>query len=152
MPTDNQPNPHADFVRFLNAVGNVHADRVNPAFKSKYASLAEVLETVKPVAQKHNLALAQTATSEEGKVCVTTTFIHLTGHVFNQGMLSFKSDGLSPQQVGSAITYLRRQSIQTACGISTDLDDDGASASIPPRGPLTKPADAPATPRPLTVR
>jgi hypothetical protein len=43
----------------------------------------------------------------------------------------FKADGLTPQQIGSGLTYVRRQSIQTACLISTDLDDDGASASKP---------------------
>jgi hypothetical protein len=40
-----------------------------------------------------------------------------------------KADGLTAQQVGGAITYIRRQSIQTACGISVDLDDDGHQAS-----------------------
>lgn len=151
MPNET-PTPHADLVGFLNAVGNVHADRVNPAFKAKYASLAEVLETVKPVAAKYRLALSQLATSEEGRVVIGTTFVHTSGMVFDLGKLSFKSDGLTPQQVGSAITYLRRQSIQTACGISTDTDDDGASASNPPRGPISNaaPVNSTATPRPLT--
>ena len=37
----------------------------------------------------------------------------------------FKAEGLDAQKIGGAITYIRRQSIQTACGISVDLDDDG---------------------------
>ena len=118
-----------DIVNFLNAVGNVHADRVNPAFKSKYASLAEILDTVKGVAKAHNLAVAQTLSSADGLVRVCTTFMHISGETREAGNLAVKSDGLTPQQLGSAITYLRRQSLQTACGISTDLDDDGASAS-----------------------
>ena len=36
-----------------------------------------------------------------------------------------KADGLTAQQVGGCLTYIRRQSIQTAMGISVDLDLDG---------------------------
>ena len=36
------------------------------------------------------------------------------------------------QQIGAALTYLRRQSIQAAMGIATDLDDDGNSISHQP--------------------
>lgn len=124
-------NANADLVAFLNDVGNVHADRVNPAFKSKYASLAEVLETIKGVAAKHRLAVVQLLDSEDGKVIVHTTIRHVDGTTFGAGRLSVKAEGLTPQQIGSAITYLRRQSLMTAVGISTDLDDDGAAASKP---------------------
>ncbi len=31
-------------------------DKVNPAFKSKYADLASVIETIRPVLAKHGLA------------------------------------------------------------------------------------------------
>ena len=43
-----------------------------------------------------------------------------------------KAENLTAQQVGGALTYIRRQSIQTACGISVDLDDDGNRASNTP--------------------
>jgi len=141
-------SPNADLVNFLNDVGNVHADRVNPAFKSRYASLAEVLETVKAVAAKHRLAIVQTLDSEEGKVTVFTAFRHMDGSTFPSGRLSVKAEGLTPQQIGSAITYLRRQSIQTACGIATDLDDDGASSSKPTA--FSAPASTQPGVRPLT--
>jgi hypothetical protein len=45
--------------------------------------------------------------------------------------LMVKAENLTAQQVGGALTYIRRQSIQTACGISVDLDDDGHRASTP---------------------
>lgn len=124
-------NPNGDLVAFLNDVGNVHADRVNPAFKSRYASLAEVLETVKGVAAKHRLAIVQALDSEDGKVIVHTSIRHADGTTFPAGRLSVKAEGMTPQQIGSAITYLRRQSLMTAVGISTDLDDDGAASSKP---------------------
>jgi hypothetical protein len=140
-------NPNADLVTFLNDVGNVHADRVNPAFKSKYASLAEVLETVKGVAAKHRLAIVQALDSEDGKVIVNTSIRHADGTVFPAGRLSVKAEGMTPQQIGSAITYLRRQSLMTAVGIATDLDDDGAASSKP--AAFTASTHAPGI-RPLT--
>ncbi len=63
---------------------------------------------------------------------------------------------LTAQQIGGAITYIRRQSIQTACGISVDLDDDGAVASgfratAPATASTYQQATMPhVTPRPLT--
>ena len=39
------------------------------------------------------------------------------------------ASALNAQKIGEALTYIRRQSIQTACGISIDLDDDGNSTS-----------------------
>ena len=132
MPKETNINTgRQDLVAFLNAIGNVTADRINPAFKSKYASLAEILDTVKAEASKHNLAVLQSLSSYEGQVRVNTCFIHASGETYEAGSLAIKSEGLDAQKLGSAITYLRRQSIQTACAISTDIDDDGAKASSP---------------------
>lgn len=120
-----------DFVGFLNAIGNVHADRVNPAFKSRYASLPEILDSVKSVAKLYNLAPHQRLGREPGHVVVITEIIHNDGTTFPAGEVAFKSDGLNPQQLASATTYLRRLCLKTAVGIETDIDDDGAAASRP---------------------
>jgi len=133
MPNNTPATPTADFVQFLNTIGNVTTDKVNPHFRSKYSSLAEILDTVKEHAHKHNLAVRQMIQSEDGRVSVVTSFLHVSGQEFDGGKLSFKTDGLDPQKLGSAITYLRRQSISTACMLS-QTDDDGAAASnTPPR-------------------
>ena len=136
-------------VAALAELDNVKANKVNPAFKgSRYISLDALLEAVKPVLLDHDLALIQTLVSEDGKVGVSTAFLHASGERFDFGKLMVKADGLTAQQIGGAITYIRRQSIQTACGISVDLDDDGAVASG--FRPAAVSASAPATPRPLT--
>lgn len=119
----------ADFVTALAALSNVGANKINPAFKARYVSLDVLLDSVKATLSEYNLALRQVLISEDGKIGVQTTFLHIDGTVFDAGRLLVKADSLTAQQVGSALTYIRRQSIQTACGISTDLDDDGASAS-----------------------
>jgi hypothetical protein len=141
----------ASLVAALAELDNVKANKVNPAFKgSRYISLDALLEAVKPVLLDHDLALIQTLVSEDGKVGVSTAFLHASGERFDFGKLMVKADGLTAQQIGGAITYIRRQSIQTACGISVDLDDDGAVASAGFR-PAASVAPAPsATPRPLT--
>ena len=128
-----QSNPYADVIAALSKMENVGANRINPAFKARYVSLDALLDAVKPVLAAHNLALIQTLETEEGKVGVSTSLLHTSGHAFSFGRLMVKADGLTAQQIGGAVTYIRRQSIQTACGISVDLDDDGhqASASKP---------------------
>ena len=119
----------ADFVTALAALSNVGANKINGAFKARYVTLDVLLDSVKATLSEYNLALRQVLISEDGKIGVQTTFLHIDGTVFDAGRLLVKADSLTAQQVGSALTYIRRQSIQTACGISTDLDDDGASAS-----------------------
>jgi hypothetical protein len=139
MPNEKKQTTDAqNLVAFLNSVSNVIADKVNPAFKSKYASLSEILDTVKAEAAKHDIAVHQTLSSADGQVRVTTTFIHASGAVVDCGTLAFLAPG-DAQKLGSAITYLRRQSLQTACGISTDVDDDGAKASGSPHKPAARP-------------
>lgn len=124
-----QSNPYADIIAALSKMENVGANRINPAFKARYVSLDALLDAVKPVLAAHNLALIQTLETEEGKVGVSTSLLHTSGHAFSFGRLMVKADGLTAQQIGGAVTYIRRQSIQTACGISVDLDDDGHQAS-----------------------
>jgi hypothetical protein len=154
-----QPTPTtatSALVQALAALDNVKANKINPAFsvngkKSMYVSLDALLDAIKPVLLDHDLALIQTLVSQEGKVGVSTAFLHSSGERFEFGTLLVKAEGLTAQQIGGAITYIRRQSIQTACGISVDLDDDGAVASgfRPTPSQAAAPAFSP-SPRPLT--
>ena len=142
-----QPTATASLVAALAALDNVKANKIVKAnFTAKYVSLDALLDAVKPVLLDHDLALIQTLVSQDGKVGVSTAFLHASGERFDFGTLLVKAEGLTAQQIGGAITYIRRQSIQTACGISVDLDDDGAVAS----GFRPAASVAPATPRPLT--
>ena len=134
MPKDTPTAPRtatASRVAALAQLDNVRANKINPAFKARYVSLDSLLDAVKPVLLDHDLALIQTLVSAEGKVGISTAFLHTSGERFEFGTLLVKAEGLTAQQIGGAITYIRRQSIQTACGISVDLDDDGSSASKP---------------------
>jgi hypothetical protein len=144
MPTDPTPPPAlsaaTSLVNALADLENVAANKtVKANFTARYVSLDVLLDAIKPILHRHGFALRQVLVSEEGRVGVHTSFLHISGEAFDAGKLMFKADGLTPQQIGSGLTYVRRQSIQTACLVSTDLDDDGASASKP-----AKPAAPPA--------
>lgn len=148
-PSNKPTTATADLVSALAELDNVKANKVNPGFKNRYVSLDALLDAIKPVLLSHNLALIQTLVSEEGKVGINTAFLHSSGERFDFGRLMVKAEGLDAQKIGGAITYIRRQSIQTACGISVDLDDDGATAASGFRSAAVS-APTPATPRPLT--
>jgi len=137
MPKETTQTPTNDLINALAEFENVKGNKINPAFstatkKSMYVSLDALLESIKPILHKHNLAMIQSLISEEGKVGIETSFLHASGQSFAFGKLMVKSENLTPQQIGSSLTFLKRQSIQTACGISVDLDDDGNRASNTP--------------------
>jgi hypothetical protein len=138
---------------------------VNPAFKSRYADLAEVLQTVRPVLSKHGLALAQFPGPFDvnDKTASLTTFLaHKSGEyaAFRATIPVAKPDA---QGYGGGITYLRRYSAAAVCGISQDDDDGNTATGSPTRhaGParkpgktdeVTEPAPAPMLPEDLRAR
>ena len=142
---------NADFVAALNALENVSANKSNPAFKgSKYVSLDQLLDAVKPVLASHNFALTQIVrTQTDGRIGVVTAFRHRDGTTFEGGDLFIRADGLEPQKIGAALTYIRRQSIQTACCVSVDADLDGNGLTLSPSVKASSAASqSPQTPRP----
>jgi hypothetical protein len=142
---------NADFVAALNALENVSANKSNPAFKgSKYVSLDQLLDAVKPVLASHNFALTQIVrTQTDGRIGVVTAFRHRDGTTFEGGDLFIRADGLEPQKIGAALTYIRRQSIQTACCVSVDADLDGNGLTLSPSIKSSPAASqSPQTPRP----
>jgi hypothetical protein len=81
-------------------------------------------------------------------VIVETIFIHSSGEQISSGKLHVPATKHDAQGYGSALTYARRYSLMTACGIAPE-DDDGAAASkpkAPPAKPVAQPAAQPAKP------
>jgi hypothetical protein len=118
-------SPHIDLINALAEMENVVGNKINPAFRSRYVSLDALLDAIKPTLHRHNLAFVQNLLSDDGKIGVQTAFLHTSGHLFDFGRLVINATNLNAQKIGGELTYIRRQSIQTACGISIDLDDDG---------------------------
>ena len=128
---------YAAFVKAQAELGVAIKDSTNPHFKSRYADLSSVVAAVKPVFAKHGLAYIQKFAEAQGGVAVESVVVHETGEQFSTGVLFVPATKQDAQGYGSAITYARRYSLQTAAGIPAD-DDDGnaASASAPKISPV----------------
>jgi hypothetical protein len=103
-------------------------DSVNPHFKSKFASLAGVRDTVTPVLTKHGLSVTQwPETDAQGHTLVTTMLMHSSCQ-WMQSSLHVPTSKPDAHGTGSSITYARRYALMAACGVVGDVDDDGAAA------------------------
>jgi len=113
----------------------------NPHFRSKYADLAEIINTVRPVLSKHGLSFVQSPSYVDGIVTVETVLLHTSGQ-WVAGSLAVPVTKQDAQGVGSAITYARRYSLAAIVGIAQE-DDDG-NAAVGPRK-ATRTVTAPPT-------
>jgi hypothetical protein len=120
-----------------NELENADKNAANPHFRSKYADLAEILNTVRPTLSKHGLAVSQHPAFAEGMVHVTTLLSHTSGQ-WMQSCVSSPIGKADSQGVGSAITYLRRYSLAAVAGVAQE-DDDGNAASAKPQTPFVPP-------------
>jgi hypothetical protein len=110
--------------------GEVQAPRKtasNPHFKSKFADLAEVLETVRAPMAKHGLSITQIPVGAcDTHVRLVTLVAHKSGQ-WIKGVLDMPLGQKTPQGVGSAISYARRYVAMSMLGVAAD-DDDGEQA------------------------
>lgn len=103
-------------------------DAANPHFKSKYADLPSVIAAIKPALAKHGLAFWQLCEPSDDGVVVETVLLHVSGEERSLGKLFVPANKKDAQGFGSAQTYARRYSLQTAFGVPAE-DDDGNAAS-----------------------
>ena len=123
------PELNAALCKAQSEMGPARKGKVNPAFRSNYADLASVIEAVQPL-HDHGIAYQQLVAVDGAVVTVRTILRHVSGQVLDCGPMSARAKDESAQAVGSALTYLRRYSLQTACGIAS-ADDDGQAAGRP---------------------
>lgn len=108
-------------------IENASKNANNPHFRSRYADLAEVLNTIRPVFAARGLSITQSPAFDGELASVTTVIAHASGGyiVSKASCVPAKSDA---QGIGSATTYLRRYSAAALAGIAQE-DDDGESAA-----------------------
>lgn len=121
-------------------------DATNPHFKSRYATLASVWDAIRGPLSRNGLSVSQVLeTPETGPgVIVRTLLIHASGQSIASRYVMPIAEKLTPQAMGSAITYARRYALSAIVGIAPDDDDDGNSASVAP----TRQAPPPPAPKP----
>jgi hypothetical protein len=106
---------------FQGAVETIKKTETNPFFKSKYASLADILNIIRQPLADNGLSFVQ---FPKGKYCLETMLMHTSGEWLSESyeMTPTKND---PQGAGSVITYQRRYALGAILGLNIDEDNDG---------------------------
>lgn len=119
----------AAMAKAQGVIENAAKTSVNPHFKNRYADLAEVINTVRPVFAEHGLSVVQFPAYDAGVVSVETVVMHESGQYISR-TASCRIGKDDAQGVGSAVTYLRRYSLAAVANIAQE-DDDGQAAAQP---------------------
>lgn len=129
-------------VKAQGEMRNAKKSADNPFFNSKYADLAEVLDTCRECLSKNGTAVVQPVGAFDGaNITITTLLMHSSGQWISSDTVmpvvpntrfdkvtKEKIVEYNPQVTGSAITYARRYALAAMVGISQD-DDDGNGSS-----------------------
>lgn len=126
-PVSDKENIASAYVAAFAKIGVAMKDANNPHFKSKYADITSVINTIKPALAEHGLAFIQTPQATTDGVTVLTTLHHASGETMDLGSLFVPVARKDAQGFGSAMTYARRYALLCAFGVPTD-DDDGNDA------------------------
>jgi hypothetical protein len=110
-------------IEFQKKVTAIKKDGKNPHFKSNYATLSQILSEVKPLLSEIGLVLLQPI--KDGKVY--SVLVNDKNEVVFESYIDLPT-GLTPQQIGSAITYYRRYTLASLLSLELE-DDDGNAAS-----------------------
>ncbi len=108
----------------------VTKDSTNPHFKADYASLAAVWDASHEALNDNQIAILQAPSIVDGKQVLVTILAHSSGEWF-RGVCKVEPTQNTPQGMGSAFTYARRQSLAAMTGVAPK-DDDGNEASERP--------------------
>lgn len=103
-------------------------DKTNPFHKNNYADINTILATIRPLLSKHKLILTQPEKTNGQFNIVETAISHKDTSDTLVSSLTLPSELKKPQEIGSAITYFRRYTLQSLLGLETQ-DDDGNLAS-----------------------
>lgn len=89
----------------------------------KYTTISSILEVVKDALSKNGLAVVQAPMPcEAGNISLRTTLMHSSGQ-WIASQLTMKAENVSPQKIGSVITYARRYALAALLGVGQEDDD-----------------------------
>lgn len=134
---DYDPAPHPAMGKLADALAKAQAKISNPAktalnphFKSNYANLATGIDAIRSALGEQGIAFVQTTAMKGEMMVLYTRLIHSSGEWIGSEWPVAAYSKVSPQQMGSALTYGRRYSLFSIVGIAGhDDDDDGNMAS-----------------------
>jgi hypothetical protein len=115
-------------IKAQSQMGSAVKDSKNPHFRHGYASLSSVIDAIIPVLNANGVGVLQLPSIEGSEVRLTTILMHSSGQRLSSTVGAPLGKRQDAQSVGSAITYLRRYSLQSIMGLPVE-DDDGNAAS-----------------------
>lgn len=121
---------------------DVSKGSVNPAFKSKYADLADIVKVVIPALAAQGLAWVTIPDITESGPVLRGELRHASGETITS--LWPLPEGVKAQEIASWITYGRRYLLTAVTGVAPDDDDDGNAATSTPQRRQAKAPQPPA--------
>lgn len=113
-------------------MGRAVKDSANPAFKSKYADLASVMDACMPALTRHGIAVLQPAFDDDSGRYVKTIFVHGESGESVECRVPLIVGKNDMQGYGSASTYARRYGLMGMAGIAPEDDDGNAAVMAAP--------------------
>lgn len=111
------------------------------AHKASYAPLDAVLEAVRPVLNKHGLALTQATFVADGVLFVRSSVVHIASGDAHHADYPAGLFSLQHQQLGAGVTYARRYSLLSLLGVFPENEDDDGEKAGPAGGERTPARD-----------
>lgn len=102
-------------------------DKKNPHFKSSYASLYSIWQACRQAISKQGISVSQLTSFEGDMLILNTLLMHSSGQ-WLLSQMPVISAKMTPQAIGSAMTYMRRYGLAAAVGVAPGDDDDGQLA------------------------
>jgi len=147
MPTDTTKSNsiYTSLMQAQKDMGPLLKNATNPAFRSKYADLSSVIETITEPLHKNGLVFLQTMNVTDYGPSLITKIVHVESGESIESLCPIVSkDPSDPQKFGGATTYARRYSLMALLGLAPE-DDDGNEASKA----ANRPAQAQSKPAPV---
>ena len=128
--TMKENNIYQAILQARGMIGSVTKNAKNPFFKSNYADINNVIESISPVCESLGICFTQCpkVTESNADVLVTRLTLQDNPKEFIESEVRLFLPTADMQKLGSAITYARRYALISMFGLETE-DDDGQSAS-----------------------
>lgn len=105
---------------------------VNPAFKSRYADLADVVQACRQALNKNGLAFFHQMVSLDGQLAMRTVVAHGASDTTIECDVPLIVSKQDMQGMKSATTYAKRIGLESVTGIAPEDDDGNAAAKAAP--------------------
>ena len=112
---------------------SVKKGSVNPAFKSRYADLADVLQVAMPALNRHGMTMFWGFVDDGKQAAFRTRLVHgeTETEIFCDVPLIVAKNDM--QGMKSAITYAKRIGAESVTGIAPEDDDGNAAVKAAPK-------------------